>query len=52
MKLTLYTLTICLLASGLYAQQSPVNIRLKDVTLMHEMRATCLLYTSPRPRDN
>lgn len=45
MKLTLYTLTICLLASGLYAQQSPVNIRLKDVTLMHEMRAT------PSPSD-
>ncbi|WP_298046023.1 DUF4962 domain-containing protein [uncultured Bacteroides sp.] len=45
MKLTLYTFTICLLASGLYAQQSPVNIRLKDVTLMHEMRAT------PSPSD-
>lgn len=40
MKPTLYILTICLFTSGLHAQQSPANIRLKDVTLMHEMRAT------------
>ena len=45
MKPTLYILTICLFTSGLHAQQSPANIRLKDVTLMHEMRAT------PSPLD-
>lgn len=45
MKFVLHILTICLLTSGLYAQQSPANIRLKDVTLMHEMRAT------PSPLD-
>ena len=45
MKPILYILTICLFTSGLYAQQSPANIRLKDVTLMHEMRAT------PSPLD-
>ena len=45
MKLILHILAICLFTSGLSAQQSPANIRLKDVTLMHEMRAT------PSPLD-
>lgn len=40
MKFALYILAICLLPSELYAQHSPANIRLKDVTLMYEMRAT------------
>lgn len=45
MKFALYILAICLLPSELYAQHSPANIRLKDVTLMYEMRAT------PSPLD-
>lgn len=45
MKFALYILAICVLPSELYAQRSPANIRLKDATLMHEMRAT------PSPLD-
>lgn len=47
MKKIIYTAIICCLsASGLQAQKSPARIRLTDVTLMHEMRAT------PSPSNN
>ena len=45
MKLVFHIFIVSLFASGVYAQQSPANIRLKDVTLMHEMR------TTPSPLD-
>ena len=44
-KLISTILLCCLVSSGLQAQEKPARIRLTDVTLMHEMRAT------PSPSD-
>lgn len=44
-KLISTILLCCLISSGLQAQEKPARIRLTDVTLMHEMRAT------PSPSD-
>lgn len=45
MKKLISSILLCCLVSGVQAQEKPARIRLTDVTLMHEMRAT------PSPLD-